>query len=488
MQLTHKTHVYLLASLLVVSAFTLTGCRTGGFTKPDLARLAFWKKDAGSLAAKSVPPPPARHFDPAPINGDKNNSSEVVDLDGRNLQKRFDNNINQALDDIKSAAKEPMGKTHSTDSHLTGNEFSPNGLAANSGNVKSKLNRLDGINSNSTDNTLSAAQKEFQAAMNATQSKTDGFATKKSTSNEFNGAWKEDIKLPTGLAQTGTSVDQSLASVNQSLNNANRQLADVETSAAGAFQAKTNDFKNNVKSQFGSATESANNFVADAQAKMASTAKPNSNFASKNNFAPQYNSRNAMSSSSLKTNSANSELDLVQAQVAEAKQQIERLKMQVEDAKRKSSLSAPTERVAQLQTPNFKSAYANPGSIGSQPTNVLRSKNQPASAKPTQPLVPQTQPSNFPPSYPSTPHGNFAPKGVSMGKSSNLTPQMNAASSQASFESSADESKVVTADSRSQGSDSASRIQNYVSEVDIPDSVLKGAGSYAPGSVNALKK
>ena len=107
MQLTNKMNATLLASLVAVSVFALTGCRSGGFTKPELSELAFWKKDGDAMASKSVPPPPARHFDPAPIRKEMANKGEIVNLDGGNLERRFDNNIDEALKDIKTAAKEP---------------------------------------------------------------------------------------------------------------------------------------------------------------------------------------------------------------------------------------------------------------------------------------------------------------------------------------------------------------------------------------------
>jgi hypothetical protein len=403
-------------------------------------------------------------------------SSEIVNLDGGNLERRFDNNINEALSEIKTAANEPIRKSSSTDIQAAANAFQPPSFSANAGSIGSKQSGFQTDKSSSSGNALSAAQQEFQAAMNsASQSTSDGLAAAKSASNEFAPAWGGDLKLPSGLTQSTNQVDKSFSAANQSLNRAQAGL--------------------------GSAAQSANDFAAEARAKITPESRPFSGFASNNNFAPTGINTPDSSSAQPQDASRNGELELVQAQVAEAKQQIERLKMQVEDAKRKASAALPTgqspiqqplnsapERVAQLEMPSFNSVYASPGSSGFQPANVLRSGNQPLLPQPPQSLVPQSPPGNFSPSYPATPHGGFQPRGDATSTSSNIAPQTSGAAAQAGFNSYLNQSNVMTAGSQPSAADSATRIQNYVSEVDIPDSVLKGTGSYAPGSVNALRR
>lgn len=498
MQLKDKLNANLLV-LIAASVIVMTGCQASAFKKPDLAKLAFWKKDGDALAAKTVPPPPARHFDPAPLNRERTEKSEVVDLDRGNLERRFDNNIEQALDDIKSASTEPIRTPYSADIKPTGNEFAPSGIAAKSGNASSKLSDLSG----GAASELSFAQQQFQSAMESTRSATDeGIAAAKQSSNDFTTGWKNDIKLPTGLASTSNNVDQSLASVNQSLSNANQAMADSASKFSGAITSKADDFHNRVQQKIDSATQSANDFASDARSSLASAAQPFNALApnNSNNFTPFGSSPQQGSPNTLQDQGDRGDLDSVQAQVADAKQQIENLKMQIEDAKRKSNsfppygqsnpsaLSPAPARIAQqMPMPKFDSAYASPGSFGA-PANMLRSDEQSVSAQPNQPLTPQKQNERLTPTYPATPHGGFVPKGVSMNSDFVAPPLQKAANTQAGFNSYSNQSNVVTAGSRPQSSDSASKIQNFVTDVDIPDSILKGSGSYAPGSVNPLKK
>ena len=157
MQLEHKTQFKLLVCLLAVSIFAMSGCRTGGFPKPDLAKLAFWKKDAA--LAKSVPPPPARHFDPAPLNGNASDESAVVDLDSGNMKKRFENNIDQALSDIKSASREPIREPYSADHKPSDNEFSVNQFAPPAGSQSPDLGGFAPSKSGTAEKGLSLRNK-----------------------------------------------------------------------------------------------------------------------------------------------------------------------------------------------------------------------------------------------------------------------------------------------------------------------------------------
>jgi hypothetical protein len=448
--------------------------------------------------AKSVPPPPARHFDPAPLNGNANASTAVVDLDGGNMKKRFENNIDEALSDIKLAAREPIRTPYSADLKPTDNELSANQFSPSAGNQTSGLGDFAPPTSGKS---LSLAQQEFNAAMNQTSDTENDFAPKMKASNDFTTGWKDDIKLPTGLTATRNRVDQSLASVNESLQNANRRMGEVGSSAVNSFQTRTNEFKNNIQSNVDAAAKSANDFVARGQAKLNSAIKPITGIATDNNFSPSGFASSAGSSATSNQTTGDGDLELVQAQVAEAKQQIERLKMQVEEAKQKDRLKAaagqtynqntlsPTPpKVAQRDMPAFKSAYTNPGSLAGPSGNASQSTHQPALPNSVSALLPQTPPDNFAPTYPSTAHGGFSPQGIAPGANSNFAPPMQSASTQAGFQGDSSKSDVVKANSQSPESDSASRIQNFVTEVDIPDSVLKGTGSYAPGSVNALRK
>ena len=85
----------LLVGCFAISSLALSGCRSGGFKKPDLAVLKFWKAPESSVASKDTPPPPAKYFDPAPIREEqiaKNELKETIDLDAQ----RFRDTLNQA--------------------------------------------------------------------------------------------------------------------------------------------------------------------------------------------------------------------------------------------------------------------------------------------------------------------------------------------------------------------------------------------------------
>ena len=126
------------------------------------------------------------------------------------------------------------------------------------------------------------------------------------------------------------------------------------------------------------------------------------------------------------------------------------------------------------------------------PSNRLRSN------QPLRPEAPnQASPSSSStPNYPATSHGGYAPRSNDFGGNFSpmhqTTPSQNpsaAPNSQVDFQAGSNRSMVVTANNAipPNASNSASRIQNHVSEVDIPPSVLTGTGSYAPGSVQPLR-
>lgn len=490
MQRKNKLNQSLLLSLVAASVIPVLGCQTGAFSKPDLAKLAFWKKNSDAVA-QTVPPPPARHFDPAPLSDKKSEPpTEVVNLDKSSLARRFNNNPTQALSEIGGTDNEPIRKPYETGSKSTGNDFAPQVA----GNVRSMQEELNSFPTSSKQE-LSAAQQEFQAAMaSAKESATRSLSKTKQSSNDFAAGWKDDIELPTGRqpekkTPMPNSFNQSLAAVNQSLSKANQKMSEVGTNIGNTVKTKTNEFNNQFKKNIGTATKAADNFMTGAKEKLATAAKPLTGFAPPN-FAPQ-----GVESTS---NGASAELDTMQAQVAEAKQQIENLKMQVAEAKRNEvgaqfqpnqPLTPTPQRVAQVPGNDFKSTYGSGGSFAppSKPANILRPNN---------PTSPKTKPASLPgvtpvqnglsPNYPTTPHGGFIPKS-SANNTGNFTPPM--AATQVGFNAPrTSQATVKTAESNANGQEGkASRIQNYVSEVNIPDSILNGSGSYAPGSVNALR-
>lgn len=516
MHINQKTNTTLLLSCLAISMLALSsGCRTGGFPKPDLAKLAFWKSEnlAFSSKDKRTPPPPARHFDPAPITGEQ--ESEIVDLNQDRLQRRFNNDIEEMRAEISAAAKAlgtPIRKPYSAGTDSIENEFAANtksSFEATTGNVRSKLNGFG----QQAKTELNAAQNDFQAAMNNTTDSMDNqFAATRNAATDMTQGWKDNFSLP-GTAPSQNNVDNSLAAVKKSLYYANDKLA------SNPKPESSNAFKNGIGA-FGGSLAPMKNDPADNLNQFSSNTRYNGAEVAQNanSFSPMGESPGTQSTS---------EQDRVQAQMAEAKRQIEELKKQVAMVSQPKSVtppaqpstssnafgpwipnspnnsfgtiqpdsmstnqSVPVERVGQLQSPGFGSQFAANAANQSPPTNQLRSN------QPLRPQRPRATPQpNAAPNYPSTSHGVYQPRSNDF--SGNFSPmqtapkknEITAPGSQVDFQTADSDSMVVTANNSvpSNAGDTAAKIQNHVSEIDIPESVLKGTGSYAPGSIQPLR-
>jgi hypothetical protein len=485
MQVNHKTYTTLLLGCVAISVVALSGCRAGGFQKPNLGKLAFWKAENSTLADKDIPPPPARHFDPVRINGEPA-SGEIVELDNQNLRNQFDNDIEQMRSEINQAASamgNPIRKPYASgNAELTPDSDSRYPLGTNK--VESKLAEFDSY----AKSELNTAQNDFQAAMsNKTQSLNNDFSAKAASTGVTSG-WKEDFPLPSGL-----SPNKSLADISKSIQDANSKVVSGAKTAANSFSftRQAADLQNAFQPNL-DAVAKANDIKAQVQNKLAQSVKPDNSFAAGGSLGNS-------------TTQKNPDLEMAQAQILEAKQQIEELKQQVALANRQATTAPSTAvpstigpvttgpiasaqtpvRTAQLQIPGFNSNYT--GRSETEPTNVLRSTNQPLRPQMSQPLTPQI---NDTPGYPSTPHGGFSPQASSnefSGNSGNFSPLSATPASQVNFQTASDNQMIVTAnDAPASPTGFAGEHQNHVSEIDIPDSVLRGSGSYAPGSVQPL--
>ena len=463
-----KSKITMLFSCLAISMLALsTGCRSGSFTKPDLGKLAFWKSDNFKIASKDTvaPPPPARHFDPAPITEDPSatdRDSEIVNLDNSKLQRRFKNDIEEMQAEIEAANKAlgtPIRKPYSTGVADSANELASKAKSSFESATETVQSQLDEFGGQMKSG-LSAAQNDFQAAMNNTT---------KSISNDF-AATKESAK---NVAQDWqNNIDNSFAAVNKAMDGAKNNLT-------GKLDSQSdNSFKSGI-GEFGGSL-----------APLKSDAVP-----------------------------TKPKQELVQNQIAEAKRQIDELKQQVASSQPSTphafpaqgfsgdhsfdspidnsfagasssseSSQAPTqgERVAKLQSPGTGYPLASSSTNDQTPSNRLRA-DQPDESKLSSTFSPQD--------YPSTSHGGFAPRSNDF--SGNFSPLQKSSPQKSAtvpavpvdFENTTDGSMVVTANNAfsSAGTGSAEKIQNHVSEIDIPESVLKGSGSYAPGSIQPLR-
>ena len=512
MQVNHKIITVLLSCCLVISMLGLAGCRSGGFTKPDLSKLAFWNGENKLFASKDStdPPPPARHFDPAPLGGETSPEGEVVDLDGSGLRGKYKNDIEKMRNEIADAAKalgEPIRKPYDLGSLDEGNAASSeNEFAAVGNQIKSKLDDFKSSSAASLD----AAQNDFKSAMNsASDSLENKFEEAKSTVNNAATQWKEGLPLPTGLSNAKSQIDQSFAAVNKSLNNANEKLLGTQGGfVANPFLNKNqnnNDSQNSFESGLNSAVAKTNDFMATAKNQMASLGGATNSFGASNAAVA----------------TPNQDSQAVLAQVAEAKRQIEELKQQIAETARLAAASQPVqqsnpipippltpnqnfapgqplapiqtgsatnnfapspighgqpvERVAALPTPGLNNNSFGLSPLASTPSNVLRSSNQPLSPQTSQPLTS---------GYPSNPQNGFAP----FGSSANTSTAPSTAS-QVNFQTPNKNSMVGTADNIStQSSGFATPVESYVSDIELPAAVLQGSSSYAPGSVHMLKR
>ena len=473
MQVNQKTYATVFLSCLAISICVLSGCRAGGFQKPDLGKLTFWKNQETLTAAKDSPPPPARQFDPSPIEGESS-STEIVEMDNKKLKNRFNNDIEQMRVEIKEASKalgEPIRKPYVSETAESksdsGNRYP---LAFN--NPQSKLEEFDVTASSG----LNAAQNDFQAAMNnAIQPLKNDFSAKAASTALASGL-KTDNGLPAGFSPT-----KSLADVGQAIDEANSKLVSNLNSAAKHSQfQQADDFQNSFQPN-SNVVKRDNVFQAPMQNKMVKSFSPENGFAaSVNDETPK--------------TQPNQKLELMQAQIMEAKQQIEELKQQVALAGRRAATTPATignmktvettpSRTAQLfDAPEFSSSYA--ARSQTEPSNVLRPANQSIQPQTLVPLSPQVD--EFP-NYASTPHGEFSPQTPADQFGGNFSPLSTTPASQVNFQKENDEPMVATAnDAPESPSGFDGEIQNHVSEVDIPDSVLRGNGSYAPGSVQPL--
>lgn len=369
--------------LFVIAALSISsGCRTGMFKKPDMSKLAFWKKDKTD---STMPPPPARHFDPAPINGMQEaiaSSEKTLDVNQSEFARRIENRLENHLSETQELAQ---NKTKPIRDRYALSDSEKQALAQNKtpsfsdgfNTAKNKVASNEFVASASDG--LTQAQKDFQSAIGgATAAVKDGFAATKSKTNDLSNGWK-DFKLPTELSNK-SNVDQSVASVNKSLydasgklntavakqkNNFSNDFAGATTSFADASNAIQNQLTSATDNVAGLAKSGGNDFIASAQNKVndfkatvPDFKKPVQDFGQtlsqggealaekannmmqpvasalggvKNPLTPQSNSISPTSSP---------ELQSVQDQVAAAKKQIEMLKQQVAEAQRLASAQA----------------------------------------------------------------------------------------------------------------------------------------------------
>ena len=171
MNVTKNKTLILLASTIAIFAIASAGCCSGGLKRPNLAVLKFWENS--DAVATKTPPPPARYFDPAPIQEEQvaqKAAEETLELNGQGLK----NTLDQAI--AKNAL--PIGQGN--------NDFNLPG-------------KIKAIQKEQVKTPIETLQKELQTAMQ-TPAKNSGSSTKA-------------VDLPLNLKSPGskTQLNQSLA-------------------------------------------------------------------------------------------------------------------------------------------------------------------------------------------------------------------------------------------------------------------------------------
>ena len=515
MIVTKNTTTILLAGCIAILVVASSGCCSGGFGKPDFAALKFWKapEDATAIASKT-PPPPARYFDPAPILEEqiaKKNADETINLNGQRLSNALASNTSSLA----------------------------NTVGTNVRNLNDVLKTEKGVTP------LAATQNDFNAAVKnaGSATKNAGSATKNTasttkTANSAQAKWN-DFKLPADLKSpiAKPNLNQSLAGLNKSIYDANGKRVNSSQEVKQSILNKLDPNRNSFPVANKVSDAKLNQFAATAKSKAAAVTKANEFDFSKapslpksaplaTTFtAPTKKPQPATFAATAKPAASSAELKLVQAQVADANRQIELLKRQIAQSANQpkappiathsplntakipvpsnsfvAAQPAPVQRVGQLKTPRFgNSKYSainsNPENsfAGTSSTNILRASQKPGATQ----AAPRTAlpSSNVQSPFPSTPHGNFAPQGkfgsfvpnssLDQAGRTGLIPQPAAP---VNFQTRADNSATLKASTAygNVGPAAVQQIKSHLSGVDIPASILKGSGSYAPGSVHQV--
>ena len=499
--------LFLLASCVAISAIASSGCCSGGLKRPNLAALKFWENP--DAVASKTPPPPARYFDPSPIQEEQiaqKETGKTIDFNGENLQRTFDQAIAKNTSPI-------IDKPNTDVRHLS-----------------------DLIKSNQGKTPVETLQKNLQTAMN-TPVKSSGSSTK-----------VEDFPVKLKAPQAQAKLNQSLAGLNKSIYDADGKLVSSTKEVKESILAKLDPSRKSLPG------DKMNDFIAAAQAKGARISKPSSNDFRATTLPKSAPLANAFAAKSVSPPApvkpampaaSDAELKLVQRQVAQANRQIAELKQQLAQSQSRpqpqiqpqpklqsqsqpnswptspriasvtpapkstpvasantfaaAAQQAPAQPVAHLQTPRFgtsnystisQSKPDNSFVSTTSPTNILRASNPIQ-----QPRTIQSDPTNTRPAFPSTPHGNFAPQGSFGSPTANLdrakqqglgvAPQP-ATAVNFQTEDNSMTMKASTPMGTAASTFGVQQIQSHASSLDIPASLLNGSGSYAPGSVRPV--
>ena len=216
---------------LVLTSSTLilaTGCQSSSL-KPDLGRLAFWKKDDVQLASRSVPPP-SEHFSP-------DRGGSATKQGSQTKQSIASNQAEQNLKDSVEAVLAEARRNKDQPKDLSRRPYSLDSIDSNIGKAKEAANDVAGNNAlPNLKSAAAAAQNSFKKAGDLAQN---------------------PGKLVTGVQDQGQhSASQIAAGVT---NGFNRQANNVATGVAGAAGDLFNAAGNKVQQTVNTVQENTDN-------------------------------------------------------------------------------------------------------------------------------------------------------------------------------------------------------------------------------------
>ena len=269
------------------------GCKSVDFGKPKLPTLpslAFWKKDSGD----ELPPPPARHFDPARFGGDAetqvahdgSSTREEVPSDGSSTREPASNDGSSTRDQVASqgSSTRPSFDQYGRrvkDSASEGSDLASKGLNLPKDSLKKladqpirKPYKLDDI---AGDDTLAKPENSFNLDASNLKNRFDDVKT--SASNQLTGAQQDFQSALNSAKQLKSSGDNAIKSGGAFAGGDNSFAADpvakaVDTAkgfGGGSFLPKSDAFAN-VKQKGVNAAVAAKNSLYDAQGRLRSAA------------------------------------------------------------------------------------------------------------------------------------------------------------------------------------------------------------------------
>lgn len=428
-------------AILILTSIGLVfgnGCRSGmnrtesAWKRPNLPGLAFWKKEDDS-----VPKPPAAHFDPTPAKGE----TEMAAKSGSTKNNAAD--LKNSIDKLAKTDTDVLGKPKAKPFDKATEQLDDS--IASSASSARPLRTPYQVSTESADkNSGSSLGQTTASAVQAPA----GLANK---------AGQEDFKIPT---QIKSAAVKGLASAAQTSEQARDQ-----------FNADMQNLTSKAKSNLSLAGTTPGNNAAVLSA-------------AQNKFADVA----AQTSNSVATveKKLSEEQRRLEAEVAKAKQEIADLKKQLTSNHQMlapiAAAKSGTQPIGPLGTKSsgttsqdFQPAMATksdqafaslakfenkiadaPSRVGFTPLRPNSSTVSTASSPASSPVTPQ---------YPSTSHGAFSTKGADIQRVALQSPN----------------------DSHGSSTDAHEELGSATADVEIPESVLRGTGSFSPGTVNRLR-